>query len=182
MTNRFRQTIFLVVLLILTVIPSFAQSAKETAARIATRDKLRHVLAVDGPKIGVTFQQVDKAPFNFLGLMKTGLTNSDELEIVIIVTPSSTITFRIYPHYHGGYINVDKAADSKGLMKKLLQLSDTNFLYWGADDTADVFCGYTITLESGFPVEVVDVVLGSIPNQDKFVADLAPFVGDKPAG
>ncbi len=68
------------------------------------------------------------------------------------VTKSDTIGFRIYPHYKGGYINLGKARDTNGLMRKLLYYSDQNFLFWGADDTADVFCGYTVTLESGFPV------------------------------
>ena len=38
----------------------------------------------------------------------------------------------------------------------------TIFLYWGADDTRDVFAGYTFTLESGFPSEAIIVVLRSL--------------------
>ena len=47
-------------------------------------------------------------------------------------------------------------------MRRLLYYSDQNFLFWGADDTADVFCGYTVTLESGFPSDAIVVILRSI--------------------
>ena len=63
-----------------------------------------------------------------------------------------------------------------GLMRKLLYYSDQNFLFWGADDTADVFCGYTVTLESGFPSDAIIVILRSIKNTDKFVGEMKPFI------
>jgi hypothetical protein len=61
-------------------------------------------------------------------------------------------------------------------MRKLLWFSDDNFLFWGADDTSDVFSGYTITLESGFPQDAIVIVLRSIRNTDKFVGELRPFI------
>jgi len=105
------------------------------------------------------------------------LTNSDSLEIVISVTKSETIAFRIYPHYKGGYINVNNVDDRVGLMKQLLRMSDRNFLFWGVDDSYDVFAGYTVTLESGFPNEAMRVVLRSIRNLDQFVGDMKPAIG-----
>jgi hypothetical protein len=42
--------------------------------------------------------------------MKTGLKNADSLEIVISVSAEETIHFRIFPHYSGAYLNIDKAA------------------------------------------------------------------------
>ena len=104
------------------------------------------------------------------------MRNSDSLEIVVSVTKSDTIGFRIYPHYKGEYINLGKARDTNGLMRKLLYYSDQNFLFWGADDTADVFCGYTVTLESGFPSDAIVVILRSIRNTDKFVGEMRPFI------
>ena len=101
--------------------------------------------------VGVAFRQSTKNPYNFVGSMTSGLRNAKSLEIVVSVTQNNTIGFRIYPHYSGGYINLGKARDTSGLMRKLLYYSDQNFLFWGADDTADVFCGYTITLESELP-------------------------------
>jgi hypothetical protein len=61
-------------------------------------------------------------------------------------------------------------------MRELLYLSDQNFLFWGADDTGDVFSGYTVTLESGFPRDALVTVLRSIHNTDKFVGQLRPFI------
>jgi hypothetical protein len=159
-------------LLLLGTPPASAQ-----ADRDATREKLRQVLNSGGQRsdVNVTFRQSTKNPYNFVGTM-TGLKNSDNLEIVVSVTKSDTIGFRIYPHYKSGYINLGKARDTNGLMRKLLYYSDQNFLFWGADDTADVFCGYTVTLESGFPSDAIIVILRSIKNTDKFVGEMRPFI------
>ena len=152
--------------------PANAQSDRD-----ATREKVRQVLTTGGQRsdVNVTFRQSTKNPYNFVGTM-TGLKNADNLEIVVSVTKSDTIGFRIYPHYKGGYINLGKARDTNGLMRKLLYYSDQNFLFWGADDTADVFCGYTVTLESGFPQDAIVVILRSIKNTDKFVGEMRPFI------
>lgn len=152
--------------------PAGAQSDRD-----ATREKVRQVLATAGQRsdVNVAFRQSTKNPYNFVGSM-TGLKNADALEIVISITKSDTVGFRIYPHYKGGYINLGKARDVSGLMRKLLYYSDQNFLFWGADDTADVFCGYTVTLESGFPSDAIVVILRSIKNTDKFVGELRPFI------
>ena len=61
----------------------------------------------------------------------TGLTNCNSLEIIISVTKSATLGFRVYPHYHGGYINLGRAKDRDGLMRKLLYYSDQNFCFRG---------------------------------------------------
>jgi hypothetical protein len=155
-----------------------AANAQADAARDATREKLRQTLDVAGRRTDVdtAFRLSQKNPYNFVGSMTTGMANSESLEIVISVTKSDTIGFRVYPHYKGGYINLGKARDSAGLMRKLLYFSDQNFLFWGADDTADVFSGYTITLESGYPSDVVITVLRSIRNTDKFVGQLRPYI------
>ena len=108
--------------------------------------------------------------------MKEGLTNAESMEIVITVTSKDTIGFRVFPHYKGGYINIDKARNSNQLLRKLVQLNESTFLFWGADDTGDVFTGYTFTLESGFPDEAIKIVLSSIRNSDQFVGDLRPSI------
>ena len=160
--------------------PAHAQDAN----RDATREKVRQVLTTAGARtdVNTAFRQSTKNPYNFVGSMTTGMRNAESLEIVVSVTKSDTIGFRIYPHYKGGYINLGRARDASGLMRRLLYLSDQNFLFWGADDTGDVFCAYTVTLESGFPPEVITVVLRSIKNTDKFVGELRPFIdGSVPA-
>jgi hypothetical protein len=163
----------LLVALLLGGQPAHAQSGRD-----ATREKLRQVLDTAGARsdVNVTFRQSTKNPYNFVGTMTAGMRNSDNLEVVVSVTKSDTIGFRIYPHYKGGYINLGKARDNNGLMRRLLYLSDQNFLFWGADDTADVFCGYTVTLESGFPQDAIVVILRSIRNTDKYVGEMRPFI------
>jgi hypothetical protein len=64
-------------------------------------------------------------------------------------------------------------------MRKLLQYNDNNFLFFGADDTNDVFAGYTFTLESGFPNEAITIVLRSLRNQDKYVGEMRPLIDGK---
>ncbi|TMI88480.1 MAG: hypothetical protein E6H00_12465 [Bacillati bacterium ANGP1] len=154
----------------------YGQQTSDETARLRTRDQLTQLLDTVGPDIGVSFRQSEKQPYNFIGSMQ-GLANADSLEIVISVTTSNTIAFRIYPHYKGGYINVNNVSDRAGFMKQLLRMSDRNFLFWGADDAYDVFAGYTVTLESGFPNEAMKVVLRSIRNLDQFVGDMKPTIG-----
>jgi len=157
--------------------PVGAGAQQPDPARDATREQVRSVLDTAGRRsdVNITFRQSSKNPYNFVGT-RTGLANVDNLEVVVSVTKSSTIGFRVYPHYNGGYINLGKARDMPGLMRKLLYYSDQNFLFWGADDTGDVFCGYTVTLESGFPADAIVVVLRSIGNTDKFVGEMRPFI------
>jgi hypothetical protein len=152
--------------------------AQKEAARVATREKLRALLAASGPKRGIeiAFRQSDKQPFNFVAVKRGGFANAEGFEVVVGVSNDETIGFRIYPYYKGGYVNVNKARDSAGLMKKLLNLSDHNFLFWGADDTGDVFAGYTFTLESGFPDKAIEVVLYSINPLDQYVGQMRPFI------
>jgi hypothetical protein len=152
--------------------------AQKEAARVATREKLRQLLATSGPKKGIEtdFRQSDKNPFNFVAIKRGGLTNADEFEVIIGVSNDDTIGFRTYPYYKGSYINIDKARNGTALMRKLLNLSDHNFLFWGVDDTGDVFAGYTVTLESGFPDRAIEVILYSIAPLDKFVGDMRPMI------
>ena len=138
-------------------------------SREATREKLRALLAANGPKVNIEFHQSDKNQWNFLGVLKTGLTNADSFEVVIGVTADATIGFRIYPHYRGAYINLNRASNAQGLARQLLRLSDTNFLFWGIDESSDVFAGYTFTLESGFPEQAIRTVLWSIKPLDQYV-------------
>ena len=173
---RLFRTFFIAFALLATV--AAPVRAQDDPGRDTTREKLRQVLETAGARsdVNASFRQSTKNPYNFVATMTTGIRNADNLEIVVSVTKSSTIGFRIYPHYKGGYINLGKARDVNGLMRKLLYLSDQNFLFWGADDTADVFCGFTVTLESGFPSDVITVVLRSIKNTDKFVGEMRPFI------
>jgi hypothetical protein len=156
---------------------------EKLAARDATREKLRKLLETAGARkdVNVTLRQSTKQPYNFVGSMSGGLANCDSMEIVISVTLDETIGFRIYPHFKGGYINVDKVKDGVGLMRKLLQMSHRNFLFSGIDEGGDAFMGYTFTLESGFPEEAITVVLRSIRNIDQFVGELRPTIDGSPA-
>jgi hypothetical protein len=151
-------------------------TTQQSATRDATREKMRTVLDATGPKINVSFRQSDKQPYNFVGVMKTGLKNADALEIVISVSAQDTIHFRIFPHYKDAYLNLDKASSSDGLMRQMLHFSDVNFLFWGADSSGDIFAGYNFTLESGFPEASIRVVLSSVAKLDDFVGQMRPSI------
>ena len=144
----------------------------QTDSRDATREKLRAVLTATGPKVNIEFRQSDKNPYNFVGVLNTGLTNVDSFEVVVGVTNDATIGFRIYPHYRGAYVNLNRVANLQGLARQLLRLSDTNFLFWGMDEGGDIFAGYTFTLESGFPEQAIRVILYSIKPLDQYLGQM----------
>jgi hypothetical protein len=174
---------FLVLLSLAGAFQARAQDA-DSAARDDMREKLRALLETAGERddVKVSFRQSTKEPYNFIGTMKDRMSNVDSLEIVIRVTPSDTIGFRVYPHYKDGYINLNKVKDQRALLRQLAHYNDLNFLFWGADDTDDIFCGYTVTLESGFPEEALTVVLRSIRSTDRFVGELRKSIdGSSPA-
>jgi hypothetical protein len=152
-------------------------SAEKQAKRDAARERLRAVLSNVPSGIPITFRQSDKQPYNFVGVYKsTELKNSGGFEVVVGVSTNETISFRIYPYVNNGYVNIDKARNSAGLMRQLLRLSDTNFLFWGTDGTGDVFAAYSFTLESGFPEEAIRVILWSIKPLDEYVGDMRPNI------
>jgi hypothetical protein len=165
----------LFLLVAISVAPVYGQEP-EVDARNRTRELLGKLLDKAGPTINVVFSQSEKQPYNYVGTLKTGLVNTESFEIVVSVTPKDTIGFRVYPHYKGAYINVDKVGDRAALMRLLLRLSDRAFLFWGADETGDIFTGYTFTLESGFPEEAINIVLRSIVNSDKFLGEMKPML------
>ena len=168
-----------ILILIFVVIGSapavFAQNTDD-ASREKTRERLSALLARVGPEIDVNFQPSTKSQYVFTGVLKQGLTNAESMEIVITVTDKETIGFRIFPHYKGGYININKVRNTTQLLRKMVQLNESTFLFWGADDVGDVFTGYTFTLESGFPDEAIKIVLSSIRNSDEFVGQLRPSI------
>jgi hypothetical protein len=153
-----------------------ARTQQQTNSRDANREKLRAVLESAGTKMNVSFRQSDKQPYNFVGVLKTGLTNADALEIVVQVGTEDTIHFRIFPHYRGAYLNIDKVSNGDALMRQMVSFTDKNFLFWGADSSGDIFAGFNFTLESGFPEASVRVVLNSISKLDVFVGQMRPSI------
>ena len=151
-------------------------SPAKQANRDATREKLRALLNNLPSDLNMTFKPSSAQPYNFVGTLTTGVKNAQAYEVVISVTASDTIGFRVYPHYNNGYVNIDKARNSVGLLRQLVNLTDHNFLFWGADDTSDVFAGYTITLESGFPDAALRTVLYSVKPLDEFVGRMRPNI------
>ncbi len=172
MKKTFLSALF--ILIMISVPAVYAQN--NDASRNRTRESIAALLDKAGPGINVAFRQSTKQPFNYVGVLKQGLVNADSFEIVISVTANETIGFRIYPHYKNGYINIDSVRNGAGLMRLLLRLSDRAFLFWGADESGDIFTGYTFTLESGFPDEAIRIVLRSIVNSDKFVGEMRPSI------
>ena len=180
--NRLKETLmkspfvarFILLTAIMTIAPAvFAQGE---VSREKTRDRLSALLIRLGPELKIDFHPNTKNPFDYLGWLKEGLTNSTSFEIHLNVTTQQTIGVRVYPHYNNAYINIDKARNGAQLLRKLVQLNSSTFLFWGADDTGDVFTGYTFTLESGFPDEAIKIVLESIRNSDKYVGEMRPSI------
>src|SRR5215204_3393300 len=159
-----RLLLFIIVLISAPVAYGQADATQEK-----TRERLSALLARIGPDINVEFKPSAKSQFVFVGMMREGLANSESLEIIVTVTEDQTIRFRVFPKYKGDYINIDKAKNGAQLLRKLVQLNSSTFLFWGADTAGDIFTGYTFTLESGFPDEALKIVLTSIKNSDKFV-------------
>ncbi len=156
--------------------PTPTPTAAQQAARNATREKMRALLDVNGTKVNITFKQSEKQPYNFVGTLSTGLKNADSFETVVSVSAEDTIHFRVFPHYNGHYVNLDRAKNSDALMRQMVRFSDANFMYWGADPSNDIFVGYNFTLESGFPNESIKVVLNSILKLDEYVGRMRPAI------
>ena len=169
-------TMFRLLLFVVVLITAPAVYGQTDATRDKTKERLSALLTRVGPEINVTFATHPKNPFSFIGVMTEGLTNAEKLEIVISATASQTIGIQVFPHYKGNYVNIDKVRNTVQLLRKLVQLNETNFLFWGADATGDVFTGYTFTLESGFPDEALKIVLSSIKGTDKYVGELRPSI------
>jgi len=165
-----------VLVLAITFASAPAQGQQNEPVRIRTREQLGQLLDKIGPSLHISFRQYEKRPFEFVGLLKEGVTQVDSFEVVIGVTPNQTIGFRVFPRYNGRYINVDKVKNSPGLMRQMLSLNDSAFLFWGVDPSGDLFNGYTVTLESGFPEESIKIVLKSIVNSDKFIGEMKPLI------
>jgi hypothetical protein len=170
-----RKSFLLGLVILVTSMPAVCGQNDESS-RNRIREQLGNLLEKAGADINVAFRQSTKQPFNYVGMLTQGLINADRFEIVISVTPNNTIGFRIYPHYKNGYVNVDRVNDRPALMRLLLRLSDRAFLFWGADESGDIFTGYTFTLESGFPEEAIRTVLRSIVNSDKFIGEMRPIL------
>ncbi len=90
----------LLILILLVVTPGFAQNA--SPSRDQTREMLRASLNKYGAldEVKTDFRQSEKDPYNFVGIMTTGLKNAEKLEIVLSVSSQSTIHLRVYPHYN----------------------------------------------------------------------------------
>jgi len=151
-----------------------------TATRVATRSRLEALLDSTVKTLGFRrWYRSDSDPFTLQLFYDRGLRYATRLEVVINITRQNTIGFRVFPHWNGpgssDYIDLDEARDPAGLMREALRLSSQNFLFWAMDDSRDLFAGFTITLESGFPEEAVRIVLRSIPLVDDSVGDLLRY-------
>lgn len=173
--RRIPMALLFALVMTFTALPTQGQQ-NESAARIRIREQLGQLLGKVGPSLHITFRPNEKQPFGFVGLLKEGLTHAESFVVSIGVSQNQTIAFRIFPRYKNGYLNIDNVKNGPGLMRLLLRLSDDTFLFWGVDPSGDIFTGYTVTLESGFPEESIKVVLKSIVNSDKFIGEMKPMI------
>jgi len=117
-----------------------------------------------------------KQPYNFVGSEKPASRMPTLSRSSSLVGAEDTIHFRIFPHYRGAYLNIDKVSNGEGLMRQMVRFTDQNFLFWGADSSGDIFAGFNFTLESGFPEASVRVVLNSVSKLDVFVGQMRPSI------
>ena len=155
-------------------IPVFAEQAQDT--RDQTRRKLGQLLDGLGPKVNMTFRQHKETEWTYVGVLSSRLIYADRMEVYLLVTDQDEIRFQVFPLYKEKYINLDKVKDTGGLMRRMLGANLQGFFYWGADRQNDIFAGYTITLESGFPAEAIEIVLKSVLNLDKLVGEFRQFI------
>ncbi len=146
------------------------------ARRAANRDAVEKALKANRDRIEFPLVRSESAPFSIVGNLTEGLAHVDALEVIIGVSSADTISVSAYPHYRGGYINIDRLQNAPGLMRQLLRMNDTNFMFWAVDGSGDLYARYTFTLESGIPDESLVVVLRSLKNLDQFVGDMRPNI------
>lgn len=163
---------------ILTVSEIWAVAAqtRPDSLQVITREKLEALLSTYAPAQAMRFHRSTKEPFNLAGSVTSGLTYASSIEVVIAVTQDQTIKFRAYPHYEGGYINIRRVRNPSGFMQHMLEHAYSDFFFLGADDDLDVFTGYNITLESGFPEAAIRVVISSIALQDHVIGELRDWI------
>jgi hypothetical protein len=165
-------------LVAVTALLSVTLGAQKTddAARIKNRAQLANFLNKAESQTRMHFVQGTENTFNYSTVLTSGLTTADSFEIVIGVTDADTIFLNAFPKYKGAYINIDKAKDPAALARQLLRLTARTFLHWGVDSSGDVFCGFTFTLESGFPSEAMTIVLQSVANHDQYITEIKPLL------
>ena len=170
-----RRTIAFLALLAVAFVP-LASRADDAADRAATLAKVGATLTSYGQSdAGIAFVQSEKNKWNYAGLLSTGLTHAQALEVVVGVSDQNTIDVMVYPHYKGGYINLLKSKQSAVLARTLLKMNYNTFFFWGADDDNDVYASYKFTLESGYPEDSIRTVLQSIPLLDKYIGQFTPY-------
>lgn len=109
-----------------------------TSIREATRARLEALLGTYGKALGMRWSRNAKEPFNIVAYYDRDLRYTARFEVVMSITRQNTIGFRAYPVPH---LNIDDARDPSGLMRKMLRLSEQNFLFWAADGSQDIYAG-----------------------------------------
>jgi hypothetical protein len=163
---------------ILTVsgVGAVAAQTNADSLQAITREKLEALLSTYPPAQAMRFHRSTTEPFNLVGNVTSGLTYASSFEVVITVTPKQTIAFRAYPHYEGSYINIRRVRNPSGFMQHMLEHAYHDFFFLGADGALDVFAGYNIALESGFPEAAIRVVISSIALQDQTIGELRDWI------
>jgi hypothetical protein len=162
----------LVTALVVLAAPSLSAQKIDEETRYRNREQLSIALRSAADVSNLNFQPAKVNKFNFSANLTTGLRNAESIEVVVGATDVDTIFLHAYPKYQGAFMNVEKVKNPTAMMRQILKLSGRTFCHWGTDAQGDIFFGFTFTLESGFPVEAIRVVLRSIGNHDQYIAEL----------
>ena len=169
--NRRPGAVVALTLAALLAAPVGAQKTDD-ATRERNRSRLEDLLENIEDETKMRFERNGENKFNYSAILTGGLKTAESFEVVIGATDSDTIFMNAFPKYKGGYINVDKVKNREGLTRQLLRLTSRTFLHWGVDSSGDVYCGFTFTLESGFPDEAISIVLQSVVNHDQYLTEI----------
>jgi len=158
-----------------------AWAQEKLERRKATLARLGTTLSQTGPVVHIDFKPATNNIWAYVGVLKTDLRVCDSLETIVGASDDDTIYFMIYPSYKGGYINLNKARNAAALEHEMLRLNHKNFMFSGVDDASDIYFGFQITLESGYPPEAIRTLLYSTKSVDDYVGRLLPFIDGRPA-
>jgi hypothetical protein len=115
-------------ILTLSGVGAAAAQPNTDVVRAATRQKLHALLDTYAPAREMRWYR-SKDPFGIEGFCDKDLRYTPRFEIIISITRQQTISVRVYPHWTGGYMNIDRARDPNGLMQRLLRFTDQDLFF-----------------------------------------------------
>ena len=151
---------------VLAAAPLSAQKIDE-AKRIRNREQLLTVLRAAADATHMTFERSKVNQFNYSAYLTVGLKYAESVEVVIGATDVDTIFMRAFPKVQGRLHERREGQGPDRLDAPATKAGGADVLLLGDDAQGDLFWGYTFTLEYGFPVDSIRIVLRSVQTHDR---------------